>query len=76
MYVAVSYINGSYIHLAASPVGTNIWTVNIPSSSSINKTGVAANDLYGNPGVLVVTPSNNTTRSDSAYSHSSTNNTS
>ena len=57
LYVAVSYVNGSYTHLAASPAGTNTWTVDIPSSSSINKTGVAANDLYGNPGVLVFTPS-------------------
>jgi hypothetical protein len=56
LYVAVSYTNGSYIHLAASPAGTNTWMANIPSSSSINKTGVAANDLYGNPGVLVLTP--------------------
>ena len=56
LYVAVSYNNGSYIHLAASPVGTNIWTVNVPGSSSINKIGVAANDLYGNPGISVVTP--------------------
>ena len=56
VYVAVSYVNGSYIHLAASPVGVNNWIVNIPNSSFINKTGFAANDLYGNPGVLVVTP--------------------
>ncbi len=56
LYFAVSYVNGSYVHLAASPVGANMWTVNVPSSSLIDKIGVAANDLYGNPGVLVVTP--------------------
>ena len=57
LYVAVSYVNGSYTHLAASPAGTNTWTVDIPSSSSINKIGVAANDMYGNSGVSVFLPS-------------------
>jgi hypothetical protein len=56
LYIAVSYNNGSYIHLAASPAGTNIWTVDIPSSSSIKKIGVAANDIYGNSGVSVFLP--------------------
>jgi hypothetical protein len=56
VYVAVSYVNGSYTHLAASPAGTNTWTVNIPGSSSINKIGVAANDMYGNSGLKVFLP--------------------
>ena len=55
-YVAVLYTDGSYSHLPASPVDTNKWTVTIPNSANIYKVGVAANDLYGNPGLSVVTP--------------------
>ena len=55
-YIAVLYNNGTYSHLPATPVATNTWTVNIPNSASIFKVGVAANDLYGNPGVSVFSP--------------------
>ncbi len=55
-YIAVLYNNGAYSHPAASLIGTNTWKVDIPSSATINKIGVAANDLYGNPGVSVFSP--------------------
>jgi hypothetical protein len=54
-YIALLYTDGRYEHPAASLVGTNKWTVNIANPTGISKVGVAANDLYGNPGVLVVT---------------------
>ena len=56
-YIAVQYTDGHYTHPVATLVGTNAWTVNIANPTAISKVGVAANDLYGNPGVLVVTPS-------------------
>ena len=55
-YIAVLYNSGTYSHLAASLIGTNTWKVDIPSSATVNKIGVAANDLYGNPGVSVFSP--------------------
>jgi hypothetical protein len=55
-YVAVLYNSGTYSHLAATPVGNNTWTVNIPSSATVYKIGVAANDLFGNSAVSVFTP--------------------
>ena len=54
-YFTVLYTDGSYSRLPTNPVATNTWTVTIPNSN-IFKVGVAANDLYGNPGVLVLTP--------------------
>jgi hypothetical protein len=55
-YVALQYADGTYTNMAATTVGTNIWTVTVPNSGSLVKVGVAASDLYGNPGLLTFSP--------------------
>ena len=55
-YVALEYANGTYANMNAALVGTNTWTVSPPNSGSLVKIGVAASDLYGNPGLLVFAP--------------------
>ncbi len=52
-YIALRLSNGTYIHVTATPTGTNEWSVTSPAGTSLEKIGVAASDLYGNPGVLV-----------------------
>ena len=48
-YVALKYTNGTYARVDASSAGVNTWTVT--PGAGLEKIGVAANDLYGNPGV-------------------------
>jgi hypothetical protein len=55
-YVALKYMNGTYMHVEATPTGTNTWDVTPPAGESLEKIGIAASDLYGNPGVWVDTP--------------------
>ena len=55
-YVALEYSGGTYSEGVPEPVGTNTWTVTVPNSGSLVKIGVAASDLYGNPGVLTFSP--------------------
>jgi len=57
-YVALKYANGTYMHVMAIPAGTNTWTVSLPSLPE--RIGVAASDLYGNPGVSTVELTNPT----------------
>jgi hypothetical protein len=52
-YVALKYKNGTYMHMEATPAGTNTWTVTTAPLSQLEKIGVAASDLYGNTGVNV-----------------------
>ncbi len=56
-YIAVLWNDGHYTHPVPTLVAENKWTVTIAPPSSLSKIGVAANDLSGNPGVSVVTPS-------------------
>jgi peptidoglycan/xylan/chitin deacetylase (PgdA/CDA1 family) len=51
-YVALKYQNGTYMEADATLVGDNTWTVTPPNNGLLTL-GVAANDLYGNPGVWV-----------------------
>lgn len=52
-YVALKYKDGTYMHMEATPAGTNTWTVTTASLSQLEKIGVAASDLYGNTGLNV-----------------------
>jgi parallel beta-helix repeat protein len=53
-YVALEYSGGTYTHIAAVKIGSNIWTITPQSPSSLVKIGVAASDLFGNSGVHIV----------------------
>jgi cell division septation protein DedD len=55
-YVALEYSNGVYENINAALVGTNTWTISPPNSGSLVKIGVAASDLFGNPGLVVFAP--------------------
>jgi hypothetical protein len=55
-YVALQYSNGAYTNMATTPVGNNVWTLTVPNIGSLAKMGVAACDLYGNPGLLTFSP--------------------
>ena len=55
-FITVEYRDGNYTNIAATPVANNTWTVNVQNSTLISKIGVAANDQYGNPGVVVFSP--------------------
>jgi subtilisin family serine protease len=53
-YVALEYSDGTYTHMEAVNSGSNTWTITPPYPSSLVEIGVAASDLYGNSGVLVL----------------------
>jgi uncharacterized repeat protein (TIGR02543 family) len=55
-YIAIKCTNGTYGHMSATPAGTNTWTITPPTGiGAIEKIGVGASDLYGNPGVATAT---------------------
>lgn len=59
--VTAKYTNNIYAKIVATPVETNRWNASVPSwnseGASLEKVGVAASDVWGNPTTLVITPS-------------------
>ena len=55
-YISLHYSIGTYMHMAATPIEVNTWTITPPNSAQLDKIGVAASDMYGNPGVNVFSP--------------------
>jgi PKD repeat protein len=59
--VTAKYTDDTYAKIAAIPVGTNTWNASIPAlnaeGASLEKVGVAALDVWGNPATAIYLPS-------------------